>query len=54
MNFSFSIPLATIFVLFLTLVINIFSLRHSIEKHFPIFIQETLKEEAEFAKINPN
>lgn len=53
MNFSFSIPLATIFVLFLTLVINIFSLKYSIEKHFPIFIQETIKEEIDYTKINP-
>lgn len=53
MNFSFSIPLATIFVLFLTLVINIFSLKYSIEKHFPVFIQETIKEETNYTKINP-
>lgn len=39
MKFSVSIPLTTVFVLFLTLGINVIGLKYSLEKHFPEYVE---------------
>lgn len=50
---SLSIPLATIFVLFTTIVINIFGLWYSLDKHFPEYLAVTQSQIREQFDISP-
>lgn len=53
MKFSVSIPFATVFVLLLTLFINIIGLKFSLEKHFPIYIDRVKTETSDNLNLNP-